>query len=89
MQDGAQRRGDRQRNRIRNGVVGVDKLDLEAAELNRITSAHAVHLDLLGHLVLGQLGLDDAAGQSGRVDRCVALAQNIRNSADMGPHVRG
>lgn len=83
MQDGAQRRGDRQRNRIRNGVVGVDKLDLEAAELNRITGAHAVHLDLLGHLVLGQLGLDDAAGQSGRVDRRVALAQNIRNSADM------
>ena len=33
--------------------------------------------------MLGQLGLDDAAGQSGRVDRCVALAQNIRNSADM------
>ena len=83
VQDGAQRRGDRQRNRIRNGVVGVDKLDLEAAELNRITGAHAVHLDLLGHLVLGQLGFDDAAGQSGRVDRCVALTQNIRNSADM------
>lgn len=61
VQDGAQRRGDRQRNRIRNGVVGVDKLDLEAAEFNRITGAHAVHLDLLGHLMLGQLGLNDAA----------------------------
>ena len=61
----------------------MDKLDLEAAEFNRITGAHAVHLDLLGHLMLGQLGFDDAAGQSGRVNRCIALTQNIRNSTDM------
>ena len=42
-----------------------------------------VELDLLGHPVLGELGLDDAAGQTGRIDRRVAFAQNIRDSADV------
>ena len=33
--------------------------------------------------VLGEFGLDDAAGQTGRIDRRVAFAQNIRDSADV------
>ena len=64
-------------------MVGVDELDLEAAEPDRITGADMVELDLLGHPVLGELGLDDAAGQTGRIDRRVAFAQNIRDRADV------
>ena len=83
VQDGAERRGDGERYRIRDRMVGVDELDLEAAEPDRVTGADMVELDLLGHPVLGELGLDDAAGQTGRIDRRVAFAQNIRDSADV------
>ena len=40
-------------------------------------SLDCVHAHLLGHAVLSQLGLDDAAGQAGGVDRCIDFAQYI------------
>ena len=51
--------------------------------LDRIARAHVIELDLLGHLMLGELGLDDAAGQARGVDRRVALAQHIRDRTDV------
>ena len=61
----------------------MDKLHLEAAQLDRIARTHMVELDLLGHLMLGELCLDDAAGQARGIDRCIALAQDIRDCADV------
>ena len=83
MQDGAERRGDGERYRVRDGVVRVNELDAETAQLDGVARADMVQLDLLGHLVLGELGLDDAAGQARCVNRCVALTQHIRDRADV------
>ena len=83
VQNRTQRRSDGQRNRIRDRMVGVDKLHLKASQFDRISCADMVEPNLLRHFMLGKLGFDDPAGQPGGVNRSIALTQHIRDRADM------
>ena len=79
----AKRGADGERDRIGDRVVGVDELNRKATQLNHIARLNAVEAHLGGHLMLGELGLDDAAGQARAVNRRVHLAQHIRQAADV------
>ena len=61
VDNGAKACVDGERDRVRDGVVRVNELDAETAQLDGVARADMVQLDLLGHLVLGELGFDDAA----------------------------
>ena len=61
----------------------MDELDGKTAKPDDVSGLDRVHAHLLGHLVLGKLGVDDAAGQAGRIDGRVDLAQDIGNGADV------
>ena len=64
-------------------MVRVDKLDRETAQLDRLPCLNCVEPHLLGHPVLGQLDIDNAAGQAGAVNRGVGFAQDVRDCADV------
>ena len=74
---------DCQRNRICNGMVGVDQLNVKAAQPDMVTGTDALDLDLLGHAVLLKFGIENTGSQSGTINRDIQFLEHIRQRADM------
>ncbi len=79
----ARRRPDRDRERVGDGVVDRDELELERPERHRVALAHLV-VDGLAQPVLAQLAVEQGQGQLGAHQRDVLpFAQQVRRGADV------
>ena len=83
VHDRARRGGDRQGSRIHDGVVGLDELHIELAELHDVPEGDDVPLRIVQQVVLAELVLDDAHGQAGAVDGHIDLLEDIGEGADV------
>ena len=70
-------------NRVRNGVVDVDKPDFHAAERDRAAGVDDMQLDLVHQAVLTQLVFDQAERQRCAVERHIDLGEQKRQTADV------
>ena len=83
VDDGADRRFDRQRNGIGNAVVRMDELHLEAAELKLIARLFREDLRMVKQVMLFELELNDRRRQRRCIDRHVKLLEHIRDRANV------
>ena len=83
LDDGAGGAVDGKGHGIRDGVVHMDGLHGEAAQLDLLPGDDLHELGLAGQAELLQLIPDQAAGQAGAVDGQVELLQQIRDAADV------
>jgi len=74
---------DRQRDRIRYGVVDMNQFDRHAAKLDLAARMDDVQLRLIGQPVLLELAFDKAEGQRSAVNGQIYLFQQIGHRADM------
>ena len=79
----ADRRFDREGHRVRDRVVHMDELDLEAPGLHDLTCLVCKELDLALEVVLFQLELHKPGCQPRTMDRAVELLHGIGNAADV------
>ena len=83
MDDHADGRPDGESHGVRDGVVDVDHLHLEAAEAEAVAGLFRENLRVIEEVELLELELDYARGEAGGVDGHVQLAHDIGQSADV------
>ena len=83
LDDGAGRAVDGESYRVRDGVVHMDRLHGEAAQLELLAGGDLHELGLACKAELLQLIADEAAGQAGAVDGQIELLQQIGDAADV------
>ena len=64
-------------------MIGMNQLNVKAAQLDVIACLDAVDLDLLGHAVLLKLGTQDTCHQTRAIDRNIQLFEHIRQCTDV------
>ena len=83
LDDGAGRAVDGESYRVRDGVVHMDGLHGEAAQLELLAGGDLHELGLACQAELFQLIADEAAGQAGAVDGQIELLQQVGDAADV------
>ena len=83
MHDNAGRRKDCQRRRIRDTVIGLDKLNPKASQVDGLTVLYHLSLGILKQVMLLQLIFDQSYGQLCSIHRRIDLLQYIGQGPDM------
>ena len=83
MNDNAGRTLDGKSQRIGNGMVHMDRLHRETAQLDLLAGAYLVENGAGGQTMLLQLVFDQSDGELGRIDGHIELFEQIRQTADM------
>ena len=83
LDDGARRAVDGEGHGVRDGVVHMDRLHREAAQLDLLSGGDLHELGLARKAEFLQLVADEAAGQAGTVDGQVELLQQVGDAADV------
>ena len=83
VDDHARRAGNGERQRIRDGVVDVDRLHGKAAEADLLAGSDLVENSAGGKTMLLQLIFDKTDGQACRIDRHVEFFEQVRQAADV------